>query len=69
MRTMFTEFPDDESTLAMDDQWMVGQSLLVKPVTNPGQKSVDVYLPGKYFTTQYSLYVLFVCLSVSVSLL
>lgn len=46
MRTMFTEFPDDESVLTMDDQWMVGQSLLVKPATTPGQRSVDVYLPG-----------------------
>jgi alpha 1,3-glucosidase len=43
---MFTEFPDDSFTYAMDDQWMVGQSLLVKPVTSAGQTTTEVYLPG-----------------------
>ena len=46
MRTMFTEFPDDESTFAMDDQWMVGSALLVKPATSAGQTDVQVYLPS-----------------------
>lgn len=46
MRTMFTEFPDDPATYTLDDQWMVGQSLLVKPVTNAGQTTAEVYLPG-----------------------
>lgn len=46
MRTMFSEFPDDVHTFAMDDQWMVGSSLLVKPATDAGQTSVDVYLPA-----------------------
>jgi alpha 1,3-glucosidase len=46
MRTMFTEFPDDPETYALDDQWMVGQSLLVKPVTSAGQTTAEVYLPG-----------------------
>jgi alpha 1,3-glucosidase len=46
MRTMFTEFPDDELTFTMDDQWMIGDTLLVKPVTDSGKNSVDVYLPG-----------------------
>ena len=46
MRTMFTEFPDDETTFAMDDQWMIGSALLVKPVTEEGQTSTDVYLPA-----------------------
>jgi alpha 1,3-glucosidase len=46
MRTMFSEFPDDEDTFALDDQWMVGSALLVKPVTAAGVDSVLVYLPG-----------------------
>ena len=46
MRTMFSEFPDDVSTFAMDDQWMVGSALLVKPASEAGQTSVDVYLPA-----------------------
>jgi len=45
MRTMFTEFPSDPSTFTIDDQWMVGSALLVKPVTESGATSVDVYLP------------------------
>ncbi len=47
MRTMFTEFPDNEHTYEMDDQWMIGSSLLVKPVTDEGATSVPVLLPGK----------------------
>ena len=45
MRTMFSEFPDDARTFAMDDQWLVGGSLLVKPATSEGQTSVDIYMP------------------------
>ena len=46
MRTLFSEFPDDAATFALDDQWMVGSALLVKPATDAGQTSVDVYLPA-----------------------
>ena len=35
---------------------MVGSSLLVKPVTDEGSTSVDVYLPGK--TVWYDLHTL-----------
>jgi alpha 1,3-glucosidase len=45
MRTMFSEFPDDRSTFTMDDQWLVGGSLLVKPVTDADVNAIDVYLP------------------------
>ena len=47
MRTMFTEFPDNEGTYEMDDQWMLGSSLLVKPVTDEGATSIPILLPGK----------------------
>lgn len=46
MRTLFTEFPNDVRVFALDDQWMVGKSLLVKPVTDPGASVTTVYLPG-----------------------
>ena len=46
MRPMFLEFPEDESTYSMDNQWMIGSSLLVCPVTAEGQNSVRVYLPN-----------------------
>ena len=45
MRTMFSEFPDDTRTFSLEDQWMVGGSLLVAPVITPGHTSVNAYLP------------------------
>lgn len=45
MRPMFSEFSTDENTFTMDDQWMVGRSLLVKPVTDSGVNTVPVYFP------------------------
>jgi len=45
MRPLWMEFPEDTEVLAMDDQWMVGAALLVKPVVEAGKTSVDVYLP------------------------
>lgn len=47
MRPMFLEFPEDESTYAIDAQWMIGSSLLVAPVTAAGQQSVRAYLPAE----------------------
>jgi alpha 1,3-glucosidase len=38
------EFPNDEKTFAMDDQYMLGSSLVIKPVVAAGQISVDIYL-------------------------
>ncbi len=45
MRAMFIEYPELIETYAMDDQWMIGESLLVKPVTEPGSTSVNVFFP------------------------
>ncbi|OUM57717.1 glycoside hydrolase family 31 protein [Piromyces sp. E2] len=36
---------DDEKTFEMQDQHMVGESLLVKPITDKDQKEITVYLP------------------------
>jgi alpha 1,3-glucosidase len=46
MRTMFAEFPSDVDTFTLEDQWMIGDTLLVKPVTDAGHTQSDVYLPG-----------------------
>lgn len=43
---MFTEFPEDEAVFAMDDQYMVGNALLVKPVSKPGVTRSTVYFAG-----------------------
>jgi len=47
MRPLWMEYPTDAAVFAMDDQWLVGADLLVKPVTTAGATSVDVYLPGE----------------------
>jgi len=31
MRTMWSEFPDDESMFTMDTQFMLGDSILIAP--------------------------------------
>ncbi|KAF9412292.1 hypothetical protein BGZ94_001083 [Podila epigama] len=46
IRPMFTEFPEDEAVFGMDDQYMVGNALLVKPVTKPGVTHSTVYFAG-----------------------
>ena len=46
MRPMFTEFPDDSKTYAIDNQWMVGSGLLVCPVTHEGAVEAQVYFPS-----------------------
>ncbi|XP_022081306.1 neutral alpha-glucosidase AB-like isoform X2 [Acanthaster planci] len=47
MRPMWLAFPDDPKTFAMEDQFMIGDSLLVEPVTSKGASSVSVYFPGQ----------------------
>merc|ERR1719213_519644 len=50
MRPLWAEFPSDSSGLLLDDQWMVGAALLVKPVTEQGAVAVDAYLPpGRWY--------------------
>lgn len=44
---LWVNFPEDEETFAMEDQWIAGGDLLVKPVTEAGTTSVSVYFPGK----------------------
>lgn len=45
MRPMWVEFPQDAATFAMDDQFLIGRSILVKPVVRKDAASVRVYLP------------------------
>ena len=50
MRPLWAEFPSDSGALLLDDQWMVGSALLVKPVTEQGASHVDAYLPpGRWY--------------------
>lgn len=38
--------PDDPFTLSIDDQFLIGDEVLVAPVTEQGAMARDVYLPG-----------------------
>jgi len=46
MRPLWVEFPNDISTFSIQDQFLAGQNILVKPVVNSKQFSTEVYLPG-----------------------
>jgi len=46
IRPMWVEFPEDTSLFGVEDQYMVGSGVLVKPVTAAGQSTTEVLLPG-----------------------
>jgi len=46
MRPLFLEFPSDERTYTIGDQFLLGSSLLVAPVLEEGAKSRQLYLPS-----------------------
>jgi len=46
MRPLFMEYPKDTATYAMEDQFLLGAALLVKPVVHQFSSTIKVYLPG-----------------------
>jgi alpha-glucosidase len=46
MRPLALAFPGDLRTYSLDDQFLLGDSLLAAPVGRPGQRGRRVYLPG-----------------------
>lgn len=46
MRPLFYSFPDDERSWELDDQYMLGDDLLVAPVLEARRASRSVYLPA-----------------------
>jgi alpha-glucosidase len=45
IRPLFLEFPSDEKTINLKDEWLLGSRILAAPVLNEGGKR-DVYLPA-----------------------
>jgi sulfoquinovosidase len=50
VRHLMLEFPDDPGSHAVDDQFLLGDTILVAPVVTEGARSRSVYLPpGTWF--------------------
>ncbi len=45
MRPLFLEFPNDYLSYVVDNEFMVGKSLLVAPILEPGARARATYLP------------------------
>jgi alpha-glucosidase (family GH31 glycosyl hydrolase) len=45
IRPLFWHTPDDPATYAINDQFMVGEDLLVAPVVQPSIIARDIYIP------------------------
>lgn len=46
MRPLWVEFPAEAPTFIIDNEFLLGDSLLVRPVTEEGVSEVPVYFPG-----------------------
>ena len=46
MRALWMEFPKEEKLFDVDDTFMVGDTLMVKPITSPCITSTSVYFPS-----------------------
>ncbi|XP_048188841.1 neutral alpha-glucosidase C isoform X1 [Perognathus longimembris pacificus] len=46
MRPLWVEFPDELEAFDVEDEYMLGNALLVHPVTEPRTTMIDVFLPG-----------------------
>lgn len=47
MRHLLAHYPLDTDAYDIDNEYLLGDSLLVRPVTEPSAKSVDVYFPRR----------------------
>ena len=47
MRPLLSQYPDDKNTFALDNQYLLGDKLLVRPVLHKDVSTVDVYFPSK----------------------
>lgn len=55
IRPLVYEYPSDGNTHSIDNQWLVGPNVLVRPVAEEGATSVDVYLPGGQAQVWYDI--------------
>ncbi|XP_041352622.1 neutral alpha-glucosidase AB-like isoform X2 [Gigantopelta aegis] len=46
MQPLWVEFPEETATFGIDDNFLLGPALLVRPVTEQGATTANVYFPG-----------------------
>ncbi|KAK9685066.1 Galactose mutarotase-like [Popillia japonica] len=46
VRPLSYHYPQDEAVLAIDEQWLIGSSIMAAPVLYEGASSVTTYFPG-----------------------
>ena len=46
VRHPFIHYPDDPEVYGLEYQFMVGSDFMVAPILDPGERTVDVYLPA-----------------------
>lgn len=51
----FTRFPNDPNTYGIDRQFMWGSGLLITPVVEKGDTSVQAYFPGGEWYDYYTV--------------
>eukprot|EP00339_Tiarina_fusa_P030034 CAMPEP_0117081322 /NCGR_PEP_ID=MMETSP0472-20121206/57326_1 /TAXON_ID=693140 ORGANISM="Tiarina fusus, Strain LIS" /NCGR_SAMPLE_ID=MMETSP0472 /ASSEMBLY_ACC=CAM_ASM_000603 /LENGTH=633 /DNA_ID=CAMNT_0004809223 /DNA_START=225 /DNA_END=2123 /DNA_ORIENTATION=- len=60
MRPLWVEYPQDSKSFDIEDEYLIGSDLLVKPVTKSNENTVSVYFPegsdGWYDTLTYESY-------------
>ena len=54
MRAVFYEYPKDPKAWNIEDEFMLGSSILVAPITEQGARSRKVYLPAGEWTELFS---------------
>lgn len=47
LRPIWVEYPNDPKTAQIEDQFLIGKDLLVKPVTAADQHRTKVFLPSE----------------------
>lgn len=50
LRPLLFEYPEDETTYAADDEFLLGDAMLVAPISRPGIEHRHVYLPQGTWT-------------------
>ena len=55
IRPLWAHYPDESAVYAIDDEMLLGDSILVRPVFEPSVSEVKVYFPGEGRITWYDV--------------